>query len=97
MDKKEEISLDTIDNYCEEQGIKKIHFLKLDIEGHELSALHGAKKMIANGNIYFIQFEFGGCNIDSATHFQDFYYFLKGKYRIHRILKDGLKEIRHYS
>lgn len=33
MDKTEEIKLTTIDTYCVENNIERIHFLKLDIEG----------------------------------------------------------------
>lgn len=53
--------------------------------------------MIDSGNIDFIQFEFGGCNIDSRTYFQDFYYFLKDNYDIYRIVKNGLRKIDRYS
>lgn len=95
--KSETVKLSTIDNYCQNHNISRIHFLKLDIEGHELNALRGAKQMIYDKNIDFIQFEFGGCNIDSKTYFQDFYYLLKDKYRIFRILKDGLREISKYE
>jgi FkbM family methyltransferase len=97
MNQVERIHLSTIDNYCQKNNISRIHFLKLDIEGHELSAMKGANQMINNNNIDFIQFEFGGCNIDSRTYFQDFYYLLKDKYRIYRILKDGLFEISQYK
>ncbi|TAF34147.1 MAG: FkbM family methyltransferase [Cytophagales bacterium] len=97
MDKTEEIKLSTIDNYCQQHNIDRIHFLKLDIEGHELSALTGAQDMIANKKVDYIQFEFGGCNIDSRTYFQDFYYLLKDNYRIYRILKNGIHELPTYK
>lgn len=97
MDNSESIKLSTIDTYCQNNNINRIHFLKLDVEGHELAALKGAKQMIENNKIDFIQFEFGGCNIDSRTYFQDFFYLLKGKYRIYRILKDGIAEIPVYK
>ena len=97
MENSEEIELSTIDIYCKRNGIDKIHFLKLDVEGHELSVLNGAKQMIANSLIDYIQFEFGGCNIDSRTYFQDFYYFLKDNYKIYKILRDGLYEIKSYK
>lgn len=97
MDKMEEIKLTTIDNYCTENKITRIHFLKLDIEGHEIAALNGAKKMIADKKIDFIQFEFGGCNIDSRTYFQDFFYFLKDNYNIYRILKNDIYELQTYK
>lgn len=53
--------------------------------------------MLASGAVDFIQFEFGGTNIDSRTYFQDFYYLLKDQYNIYRILKDGLFQITQYK
>lgn len=97
FDKSEEIKLTTIDNYCAKNNIDRIHFLKLDIEGHELEALKGAIQLINNRKIDFIQFEFGQCNIDSKTYFLDFYYLLKNNYHIYRILKDGLFELKEYQ
>lgn len=97
MNQTEEIKLTTIDIFCTQNKIEKIHFLKLDVEGHELSALKGAKKMIEGQKIDFIQFEFGGTNIDSRTYFQDFYYFLKDNYSIYRILENGIYEITAYQ
>ena len=97
MAKSEEIKLQTIDTYCKTNNIERIHFLKLDIEGHELQALYGAKQMISAKKIDFIQFEFGSCNIDSKTYFKDFYYLLKDDYIIYRILKNGLFEIPKYK
>ena len=91
------LQFSTIDAFCTEMNIQKIHFLKLDVEGHELRVLEGAKSLLENNSIDFIQFEFGGCNIDSKTFFQDFYYLLSEKYTIARILKDGLYTIESYS
>lgn len=91
------VQLKTIDSFCAENNIKKIDFLKLDIEGHELRALNGAKNLIDNGNIRFIQFEFGGCDIDAKVYFRDFYYFFKDKYHIYRIHPNGLTLINKYS
>jgi FkbM family methyltransferase len=93
----EEIKLSTIDNYCAANNIGRINLLKLDVEGNELNALKGAQNMLDQGNIDFIQFEMGGANIDSRTYFQDFYYLLKDKFRIYRILSDGLVEIKGYK
>lgn len=97
MNLKEKIEIQTIDSFCEGANIAHINFLKLDVEGHELSVLNGAKKMINNHKIDFIQFEFGGCNIDSRTYFQDFYYLLSKDFYIYRIVKDGLHKIDNYK
>lgn len=73
----ETVPITTIDRYCLENGINRIHLLKLDIEGHELDALAGAKEMFNRKAIDIVTFEFGGCNIDTRTFFQDFWYFFR--------------------
>jgi FkbM family methyltransferase len=65
------------DYWKEKLGSKNIDFCKLDIEGHELDALIGFGTAI--NYIDLIQFEFGGCNIDTRSFFQDFWYFFKEK------------------
>lgn len=97
MDNSEDVKLTTIDIYCKEKSIDRIHFLKLDIEGNEYKALLGAKNMIELKKIDYIQFEFGGANIDSRTYFQDLFYLLNDKYFIYRVLIDGIVEIALYS
>jgi len=76
FNKSETVQIDTIDNYCEENMIKKINLLKVDVEGHELDVFSSAEKMFANNSIDIITFEFGGCNIDTRTFFRDFWCFV---------------------
>lgn len=97
MDVKEEVAVETLDGFCEKHSIKSIDFLKLDVEGNEYKVLSGAKKMINGGNISFIQFEFGGTDIDARVYFLDFYKLLSGRYNIHRILKNGIQPILAYK
>lgn len=92
----ETIRLRTMDDFCREEGIAHIHLAKLDVEGHELSVLRGAQSLIQRRAIDFIQWEFGGTNIDSRTYFQDFFYELNEGYRIHRVLRRGLAPIDRY-
>lgn len=92
-----ECKFSTIDNFCAANHLDRLNFLKIDVEGHELSVLKGAQKMIENGQIDFIQFEFAGCNIDSRTFFQDFWYLLKDKYSLYRIYPHGLYPIKKYT
>jgi FkbM family methyltransferase len=94
---REEINLSRLDKFCGDQGIAHVHLIKLDVEGSELDVLKGAKELIDSDRIGLIQFEIGGCNIDSRTYLQDFYYLLNPKYKIHRIVKDGLVLIDKYS
>ena len=47
----------TIDNYCEQNDIKKIDFLKIDTQGYEENVINGANHMIKNNLIDVIQLE----------------------------------------
>jgi FkbM family methyltransferase len=42
------VVITTLDKYCQVRSIRKIDFLKLDIEGGEFAALRGAEQVIAN-------------------------------------------------
>lgn len=97
MDVIQECKFTTLDEFCKENSIQHLHFLKIDVEGHELSVLQGAKEMLGNKHIDYIQFEFGGCNIDSRVFFQDFWYLLNESYNIYKITPNGLYLIRKYS
>jgi FkbM family methyltransferase len=97
MDTVEEVPVKTIDGFCAEQGINSIDFLKLDVEGHEMAVLSGARGVLESGAVDFIQFEFGGCNIDSRTFFQDFYYLLSPRYQLYRIVSGGIVPIERYK
>lgn len=84
------------DYWRENLGSPDIGLLKLDIEGHELEALDGLGKALSQ--IDLIQFEFGGCNIDTRTYFQDFWYFFKDhSFEIFRIGPLGLRKLERYS
>lgn len=93
----EKVQIVTLDYFCSEHKIEHIHLLKLDVEGAEIQVPNGAKEMIKKrGAIDCIQFEFGGCNIDSRTFLRDFFTFLTPQYRIYRILKHGLRHLPEY-
>jgi FkbM family methyltransferase len=75
---------------------RTIDIAKLDIEGFELAALRGFGEAIRKTRV--VQFEFGGCNLDTRTNFQDFYYFFSGlSFKIYRITPIGLNEIKKYQ
>ena len=97
MGERENVTIRRLDDFCRENNIEHIHFLKMDVEGNELNILKGAAGIIESGVVDFIQFEFGGCNIDSRTFFKDFFDFLNPNYNIYRILKDGIRLIDSYK
>lgn len=97
FNQKEKVELTTIDIFCKENNIENIDLLKIDVEGHELNVLNGCKNLLKNKKIKYIQFEFGGTNIDAHTNFKDFYFLLKPNYTIFRILNDGIRELKNYD
>lgn len=92
----ERVEATTLDDFCADRDIDHISLLKLDVEGAELAVLRGAEHMLDAHGIDFIQFEFGGTNIDSRVFLRDFFRVLGPQYRIHRVLQDGLRELREY-
>lgn len=93
----ETVEIKSLDKFCSENKISHIHYLKLDVEGHELSVLNGSTKMLQAGAIDYIQFEFGGCNIDSRTYLRDFFEILSDNYDLFRLLRNGLAPIKTYD
>lgn len=91
----EVVQLLSLDGWCAEESVAP-DVLKLDIEGHELSALRGVRQALSS--IKVVQFEFGGCNIDSRTYFQDFFYFFEeAGFRLHRLGPKGLDHVERYT
>jgi FkbM family methyltransferase len=93
-DSVDEIVVTTLDQYSQENDIKNILLLKIDVEGAELDILNGSINLIADNAIKFIQFEFGANNIECRVFLKDFFEILS-EYKIYRILKDGLKEMEY--
>jgi len=85
----ERVTVGTIDDYCNRNGINHIDFLKIDVEGYEYKVLHGAEQMIGGNRIDVIQFEFNEMNLVGRTFMRDFFNYLEGKYDIYRLLPHG--------
>lgn len=98
MDDSESIFVKRLDEYIVSHNIEKINLLKIDVEGNELNVLNSLGDFLNNNLIDFIQFEYGGSNIDSRTNLLDFFRLLEGKnFVLCRILKSGNLEIRSYD
>tara|TARA_B110000495_G_C23035728_1_gene618451 strand:+ start:2638 stop:3285 length:648 start_codon:yes stop_codon:yes gene_type:complete len=69
------IKIDCLDNIINE----RLNVLKIDTEGYELEVLKGCKKLLKEGNIDYIQFEYGGCFKDNNITLNDVIHFL-GQY-----------------
>lgn len=67
------VELTTLDSFCEQHAIERIDFLKIDTEGNELNVLRGAERLISNGGLRVVQFEFNDMNVASRAFLKDFY------------------------
>jgi hypothetical protein len=59
----EQITVDTIDSFCSENGIEHIDILKTDTEGYDIEVLRGAEGMLKRGRVSLVVAE---CTFDSA-------------------------------
>lgn len=85
------------DCYVEEQGIKQVDFLKIDVEGAEHLVLRGFHRTLTQRRIGVIQFEYGRINITTRFMLCDFYTLLKGSgYRVGKVYP-GYVDFREYA
>lgn len=81
----------TLDQVIAAFGLDVVDFVKIDVEGHELAVLHGARQALRAGRIKALAFEFGSGNLNSRTFFHDFWDELRPLgYRLFRICPGGL-------
>lgn len=62
-----EVSIETLDRFCEHQGINHIGFLKIDTEGGDFDVLCGAAGMLATQQIDLVEVE-AGMNSGNKRH-----------------------------
>jgi len=65
------IKLSTVDNFLHENNIDQVHYMKIDVEGHELEVLLGANDSFNKKLINAGQFEFGSTFADSNITIED--------------------------
>jgi FkbM family methyltransferase len=80
----------TLDDYCRQHTISRIDFLKIDVEGYELHVLRGARRMLEEGRVSAIQFEFTHLNVLGRVFVDDFVKCLGPDYELHRLLPHGI-------
>jgi len=63
----------TGDLFCEQHSLPKVDFLKLDVEGLEPKVLSGFRRMLTEGRVGAVQFEYGQINLKARFFLGDFY------------------------
>jgi FkbM family methyltransferase len=65
--------IDIGDEYCLNNNVHSIDFLKIDVEGAEHLVLGGFTNLLKSGKIKVIQFEYGYTHADAKFLIKDFY------------------------
>jgi FkbM family methyltransferase len=95
FDQSEIIVVETLDEWVTANGVVP-DYIKIDVEGFELSVLNGAIKTLEK--VRAIQFEFGGSALDARLNFRDYWiFFEKLNFRIYRYTPLGLLKIEEFS
>lgn len=55
----ETVRVNTLDQYCVDNQIRQIDFLKIDTEGYEINVLQGSENMLASASVSMIYCEIG--------------------------------------
>jgi len=98
--KQESVSITTIDEYCSAEQIGFVDFLKIDVEGHELAVLRGARRVLSEGLIGMVQFEYGGTYIDARTLLKDVFEYVRAtnrNYEVYKLFPSHLQAVPEYA
>ncbi len=80
------------DDFVRAEGLERIDFLKLDLEGAEYDALQGFDETLRAGRIRLVQFEYGYINILTKHLLIDYYRFFEERgYRVGKIFPKTVK------
>jgi FkbM family methyltransferase len=92
-----EVPVIRLDTYMADHGIHRVNFLKMDVEGAELSALRGLGDKLNPDSVQLIQFEYGGTAMDAGVKLKDFYDLLSLRgYVVAKLFPRAL-EVRSYK
>jgi FkbM family methyltransferase len=86
------VELKTLDAFAAEQGLDRIDLVKVDTEGHDLFVIQGAGKLLEEGRIRALQFEYTWRWIFSRTYLRDVFELLAGKpYALGKVTPKGIE------
>ena len=74
VERKVSVPVDTVDHFCEINGIEKIDILKTDTQGYDLQVLKGADGLLSEGRVGLIYTEIIlGATYENAATFDELY------------------------
>ncbi len=92
--KTQNVTVSTLDDYCQKNSITHIDFMKIDVEGWEYLVLQGGRKMFEKGAVDYVQFEFSGASRQARTFLKDFIdFFDTYHYDVYRIKPSSIEKV----
>lgn len=96
--KKQTYEVQSMDFYCQANGIDAIDFVKIDTEGYELEVLKGMSGLMSRSAVKRIQVEYGAAFIDAGTQLRDLFDFAnRYQYSVFKLFSDGVRKAKKYS
>jgi FkbM family methyltransferase len=81
----------TGDAYLQEHGLERVDFLKIDVEGAELSVLRGFDEAFGRGAIELVQFEYGPINVRTRQFLEDYCrFFTERGFQVGKLYPEGV-------
>jgi FkbM family methyltransferase len=96
----EGIRLITLDDYCDQFGITDIDLVKVDVEGYELEVVKGMTRLLSEGRVRAVQFEYGATYIDAGIFLKNVWEFVLScnpDYQFSKLHARGLIPLSGYS
>jgi FkbM family methyltransferase len=86
------VSCVTLDDYCREEGLSRIHFAKIDTEGNDFRVLGGAQRLLREARIDYLQFEYNHRWIAFRSYLKDVFDLIKPYgYVVGKITPEGVE------
>lgn len=80
------------DTYSERNGIREVHLLKCDAEGHDFEVIKGAACLLETRNVWFLQFEYNNRWVYSRHYLKDVFDFVADRgYKVSKVTPSGLE------
>jgi FkbM family methyltransferase len=87
------VELRTIDSTIAELNLDSVDLVKIDVEGHELETLRGARESLEHERLRVVQFEYGGTYLDAGVRLADVLALFSDRYAISRLVPWGLMPV----
>jgi len=93
----ERVRVTTFDDYCKQNGIEHVEFVKIDVEGHDFAVMRGMGEMLRGNAVDFVQFEYSEALLDANCGLRDIWAFFEAlDYDLYKIFPRRLRRIPEY-